>query len=111
MTFEEKVAMWSEKKRFIEALDKVFQMKPAGSLIEKIEYEVYQKEIGDTMRFKEWLVLHFEGGAMLATQSTGCSNIANLRTIASYLDGGYYEEVRIYRAQAELGWEPVSLES
>jgi len=111
MTFEEKVAMWSEKKRFIEALDQVFQMKPAGSLIEKIEYEVYQKEIGDTMRFKEWLILHFEGGAMLATQSTGCSNIANLRTIASYLDGGYYEEVRIYRAQVELGWEPVELES
>ena len=111
MTFEEKVAMWSEKKRFIEALDKVFQTKPAGSLIEKIEYEVYQKEIGDAMRFKEWLILHFEGGAMLATQSTGCSNIANLRTIASYLDGGYYEEVRMYKAQAELGWELLSLES
>ena len=111
MTFEEKVAMWSEKKRFIDALDKVFKMKPAGSLIEKISYEVYQKEIGGAMRFNEWLVLHFEGGAMLATQSTGCSNIANLRTIASYLDGGYYEEVRIYKAQVELGWELVVLES
>ena len=64
MTFEEKVAMWSEKKRFIEAINNVFQMKPAGSLIEKIEYEVYQKEIGDAMRFKEWLVLRFEGGAL-----------------------------------------------
>ena len=111
MTFEEKVDMWSEKKRFIEAIDSVFQMKPAGSLIEKISYEVYQKEIGDAMRYKEWLILYFEGGAMLATQSTGCSNIANLRTIASYLDGGYYEEVRIYRAQAELDWEPVALKS
>ncbi len=111
MTYEEKVAMWSEKKRFIEAIDGVFQMKPAGSLIEKIEYEVYQKEIGDTLRFKEWLILHFEGGAMLATQSTGCSNIANLRTIASYLDGGYYEEVRTYRSLLETGWEPVELES
>ena len=86
MTFEEKVAMWSEKKRFIEALDKVFQMKPAGSLIEKIEYEVYQKEIGDTMRFKEWLVLHFEGGALLATQVTGNSNIANTMDIMRLQD-------------------------
>lgn len=109
MTFEEKVAMWSEKKRFIEALDKVFQMKPAGSLIEKISYEVYQKEIGGEMRFKEWLVLHFEGGAMLAAQVTGNSNIANLRAISTYLDGGYYEEVRMYNFLHDLGWELLTL--
>ena len=109
MTFEEKIAMWSEKKAFIDALDKVFQMKPAGSLIEKISYEVYQKEIGDTMRFKEWLILHFEGGAMLVTQVTGNSNIANLRAISTYLDGGYYEEVRMYKALSEMGWELLSL--
>ena len=109
MTFEERVDMWSEKKRFIEALDTVFQTKPAGSLIEKISYEVYQKEIDGITRYNEWLVLHFEGGAMLATQSTGCSNIANLRTIASYLDGGYYEEVRTYRSLSETGWELLSL--
>lgn len=111
MTFEERVAMWSEKKVFIDALDKVFQMKPTGSTIEKISYEVYQKEIGGAMRYIEWLVLHFEGEAMLATQATGCSNIANLRTIASYLNGGYYEEVRTYRSLLETGWEPVALES
>lgn len=109
MTFEEKIAMWSEKKRFIEALDGVFQMKPAGSMIEKISYEVYQKEINNEMRYTEWLVLRFEGGAMLATQSTGSSNIANLRTIANYLDGGYYEEVRTYKSLLETGWEPVTL--
>jgi hypothetical protein len=109
MTFEEKVAMWSEKKRFIEALDGVFQMKPAGSLIEKIEYEVYQKEIGGTVRFKEWLILGFEGGAMLATQVTGNSNIANLRAISTYLDGGYYEEVRMYNFLPDLGWELLAL--
>jgi hypothetical protein len=109
MTFEEKVAMWSEKKRFIEALDKVFQTKPAGSLIEKISYEVYQKEIGDTMRFKEWLILRFEGGAMLATQVTGNSNIANLRAISTYLNGGYYEEVRMYNFLPDLGWELLKL--
>ena len=111
MTFEEKVAMWSEKKRFIDAIDKVFQMKPVGSTIEKISYEVYQKEINGAESYIEWLVLHFEGGAMLATQATGCSNIANLRTIASYLSGGYYEEVRTYRSLSETGWEPVVLES
>ena len=111
MTFEEKVAMWSEKKRFIEAIDGVFQTKPAGSTIEKISYEVYQKEIGGEESYIEWLVLYFEGGAMLATQSTGCSNIANLRTIASYLSGGYYEEVRTYRSLSETGWKPVQLES
>ncbi len=109
MTFEEKVAMWSEKKRFIDALNKVFQTKPTGSLIEKISYEVYQKEIGGAMRYNEWLVLHFDGGAMLATQSTGCSNIANLRTISTYLDGGYYEEVRTYRSLLETGWELLTL--
>ena len=111
MTFEEKVAMWSEKKRFIEAIDKVFQTKPVGSTIDKISYEVYQKEIGDKMRYEEWLILYFEGGAMLATLSTGSSNIANLRTIASYLSGGYYEEVRTYRSLLETGWEPVVLEN
>ncbi len=109
MTFEEKIAMWSEKKRFIDALDKVFQMKPAGSLIEKISYEVYQKEISSEMRFKEWLILRFEGGAMLAAQVTGNSNIANLRAISTYLDGGYYEEVRMYNFLPDLGWELLSL--
>ena len=111
MTFEEKVAMWSEKKRFIEALDGVFQMKPAGSTIETIKYEVYQKEIGSKIRYEEWLILYFEGGAMLATLSTGSSNIANLRTIASYLSGGYYEEVRTYRSLLETGWTLVLLEN
>ena len=81
MTVEEKIKMYSEKKVFIDALDAVFKMKPTGSLIEKIKYEVYQKEIGSEMRFKEWLVLYFEGGAMLAAQVTGNSNIANLRAI------------------------------
>ncbi len=109
MTFEERVAMWSEKKRFIEALDGVFQMKPAGSLIEKIKYEVYQKEIGGDMKFKEWLILHFEGGAMLVAQVTGNSNIANLRAIATYLNGGYYEEVRMYNFLPDLGWELLTL--
>lgn len=111
MTLEEKVAMWLEKKRFIEALDKVFQTKPADFTIEKINYEVYQKEIGGKINYEEWLILHFEGGAMLATLSTGNSNIANFRTIASYLSGGYYEEVRTYRSLLETGWEPVVLES
>ena len=103
--------MWSEKKRFIKAIDNVFQMKPAGSVIEKISYEVYQKEIKGIVRYEEWLILNFEGGAMLATQTTGSSNIANLRTIASYLDGGYYEEVRTYKALTEFGWALVQLES
>jgi hypothetical protein len=111
MTFEEKVDMWSEKKRFIEAVDNVFQMKPAGSVIEKISYEVYQKEIGGIVRYEEWLILNFEGGAMLATQTTGSSNIANLRTIAAYLSGGYYEEVQTYRSLTEFGWTLVQLKN
>lgn len=109
MTFEEKVKMYSEKKLFIDALDTVFKMKPTGSLIEKISYEVYQKEIGGAIKFKEWLILYFEGGAMLATQATGNSNIANLRAISTYLDGGYYEEVRMYKSLSEMGWELLNL--
>ncbi len=109
MTLEERVNMFSEKNTFIDALDKVFQMKPAGSLIEKISYEVYQKEIGSEMRFKEWLVMYFEGGAKLAAQVTGNSNIANLRAIAMYLNGGYYEEVRMYNFLPDLGWELLKL--
>lgn len=109
MTLEERINMYSEKKAFIDALDAVFKMKPKGSLIEKISYEVYQKEIGSEMRFKEWLVLHFEGGAMLAAQVTGNSNIANLRAISTYLDGGYYEEVRMYNFLPDLGWELLTL--
>ena len=109
MTFEEKVKMWSEKKVFIDALDAVFKMKPTGSLIEKISYEVYQKEINGDLKFKEWLILRFEGGAMLAAQVTGNSNIANLRAISTYLDGGYYEEVRMYNFLRDLGWELLTL--
>jgi hypothetical protein len=109
MTFEEKLDMWSEKKRFIEAIDNVFQMKPTGFLVKKIKYEVYQKEIDGTLRCIEWLVLHFEGGAVIATQSTGNSSIANLKTIASCLDGGYYDEIRTYRSLLDTGWAPVSL--
>ena len=109
MTFEEKVKMWSEKKIFIDALDTVFKMKPTGSLIEKISYEVYQKEINGTARYEEWLVLYFEGDAMLATLVTGNSNIANLRAISTYLNGGYYEEVRTYRSLLETGWELLEL--
>ena len=109
MTMEERINMYSEKKLFIDALDAVFKMKPVGSLIEKISYEVYQKEIGSEMRFKEWLILHFEGGAMLAAQVTGNSNIANLRAISTYLDGGYYEEVRMYNFLPDLGWELLAL--
>ena len=110
MTVEEKLKMYAEKKVFIDALDAVFKMKPTGSLIEKIKYEVYQKEINGDLKFKEWLVLHFEGGAMLAAQATGNSNIANLRAISTYLDGGYYEEVRMYNFLPDLGWELVNLE-
>lgn len=109
MTIEEKIKMYLEKKAFIDAIDKVFQTKPAGSLIEKIKYEVYQKEINGDMKFKEWLILYFEGGAMLATQATGNSNIANLRAISTYLDGGYYEEVRMYNFLPDLGWELLTL--
>ena len=109
MTVEEKIKMYSEKKLFIDALDAVFKMKPAGSLIEKIKYEVYQKEIGGELRFKEWLAIYFEGGGMLAAQVTGNSNIANLRAISTYLDGGYYEEVRMYNFLPDLGWELLSL--
>lgn len=109
MTIEEKIKMYSEKKIFIDALDTVFKMKPTGSLIEQIKYEVYQKELNGEMKFKEWLVLHFEGGAMLAAQVTGNSNIANLRAISTYLDGGYYEEVRMYNFLSDLGWELLEL--
>lgn len=109
MTLEEKIKMYSEKKVFIDALDTVFKMKPTGSLIEKISYEVYQKEINGDLKFKEWLVLHFEGGAYLAAQVTGNSNIANLRAISTYLDGGYYEEVRMYNFLPDLGWELLTL--
>ena len=109
MTVEEKIQMYTEKKVFIDALDTVFKMKPTGSLIEKIKYEVYQKEIGSELRFKEWLVLYFEGGGYLAAQVTGNSNIANLRAISTYLDGGYYEEVRMYNFLPDLGWELLTL--
>jgi hypothetical protein len=109
MTFEERIKMYSEKKVFIDALDAVFKTKPAGSLIEKISYEVYQKEIGDMTIFKEWLILYFEGGAMIPTQATGNSNIANFIAISAYLNGGHYEEVQMYKSLLEMGWEPLKL--
>jgi hypothetical protein len=109
MTVEEKIEMYSEKKVFIGTLDTVFKMKPAGSSVEGISYEVYKKEIDDTPVFREWLVIHFDGGAIIPVQVTGNSNLANFRVIATYLIGGYYDEVQMYKRLPELGWELLPL--
>jgi hypothetical protein len=109
MTFEEKVAMWSEKKRFIESLDQVFKKRPKGSSVDTVFYEVYQKEINGSVGYAEWLVIRFDGGGFLAVRVTGNSNTANFQVIADYIHGGYYDEVRTYQTLLDNGWEMVTL--
>ena len=46
MTFEEKVAMWSEKKKIYRSTDGVFQTKPLVPTIREDLCMKYQKEIG-----------------------------------------------------------------
>ena len=110
MTIEEKMEMYREKNRFIEGLSAVFETHPRGSSVEKITYEVYEKDIDEVRTdFREWIVVHFVGGGISPKYVTGNSNTANFKVLGPMLNGGYYEEVNDYESQMERGYSLVVL--
>jgi hypothetical protein len=110
---EEKIKMYRGKKAFIDGLSRVFEAKPAGSVVETIEYEVYHKEVAhdeDTCHhYVEFVVITFIGGGKSAKVVTGNSNTANFRALGPMLDGGYYDENSYYDSMIETGYDLVVL--
>lgn len=110
MTLGERVEMYKNKKRFIENLNEVFQIAPGCPSIEGIHYEVYTKDCGEgRIDEREWVIVHFTGGAKSVKIVSGNSNIANFRVVGSLLSGGYYAEVRTYQEQLDNGYRQVKL--
>ena len=84
MTIAEKLEMYREKKQFIDGLCSVFKTRPKGSSVSEITYEVYKKSFGeDRTDFREWIVVHFDGGGSSPRLVTGNSNTANLKVLFS----------------------------
>ena len=110
MDIEGRYAMYSEKKKFIENLNEVFQVEPGCPSVEGVSYEVYIKDYGeDRIDVREWVIVHFVGGGKSVSLVTGNSNIANFKVVGSMLAGGYYTEVYTYQKQSDDGYTKVDL--
>lgn len=83
--------------------------------IDKIEYEVWTKPVPlealnnilDTevkIDYREYIVVHYNGGAIAPRNVNINSLQANFREIGLLLDGGYYTEVDAYKALPENGY-------
>lgn len=109
MTKQEKIAMYSEKRAFVKGLSKVFETGVAGSSVESIDYEVYEKEIArDENIYRsvvEFVIVRFFGGGKSVKSVNGNSNTANFKVIGTIIDGGYYDENRRYDSMIEDGYE------
>jgi hypothetical protein len=112
MTRAEKIKMFKEKKAFIANISKAFESRPAGSSIESVRYEVYNKWIPDhnVDYFAEYIVVTFVGGGRSVKIVNGNSNTANFRAIGTLLDGGYYDEVADFESILARGFDEVILE-
>ena len=111
MTIEEKLKMYREKKQFVYNIAMAFVKSPKGHSIEDITYEVWHKEHEQFGHdFVEWIIVHFDGGAISPIHVSGNSNTANFRAIGKIIDGGYYEDVMRYETtQVELGYKKVDM--
>ncbi len=103
MTTEEKIAMFKDKRDFITNISKAFEARPNGTTVVSVDYEVYKRdaENGNTY-YREYLIVTFKGGAISVKNVSGNSNTANLRTLGTMVDGGYYEEVLDYNLTKEM---------
>ena len=110
MTMEEKLNMYREKKQFIENLGYAFQVKPGCASVEGVDYEVYTKQFSDRLsETREWVIVHYVGGGSAMKLVSGNSNAANFVVIGSMLQGGCYEQVRMYEEQLTDGYQKVVL--
>lgn len=111
MTIAEKIKMYQEKKTFIEGLSTVFEKRPAGSSVTRIDYEVFHKKVCrddiEYDHFVEFVIVRFDGGGKSVKVVSGNSNTANFRVIGPMLDGGYYDENPYFDSMEETGYEKV----
>ena len=112
MTIDEKIKMYKDKKEFIESISKVFEAGNTKIAVTSIEYEVYKKDISENRAyFAEYVIVNYYGGGKSVKKVNGNSNSANFATIATMLDGGYYEELETYKNLINSGFTPVSFQS
>lgn len=113
MTTAEKIKMYQGKKAFIKDISNAFEGKSVNSSVERIDYEVYHKEvIRDDITYQhyvEFVIVRFVGGSKSVKVVSGNSNTANFRAIGPILDGGYYDENPYYDSMIETGYEIVQL--
>lgn len=110
MTLEEKLKMYQEKQKFVENISGVFQVAPGCPSVEGVDYEVYTKQFSDRLsETREWVIVHYTGGGKAMKIVSGNSNAANFVVIGSMLQGGCYEQVRMYQLQEEDGYRRVDL--
>lgn len=113
MTHEAKVAMYSEKKKFIDNLNLVFQTNPKGSTISEITYEVYMKPVSEeNNHYLEWIIVTYHDGYKAVIRASGNSNMANFIAISRVLfSDDYSEELSYYESLLTNGWGLLSLPS
>ena len=110
MTRQERIELFSAKKRFVENVNEVFQIEPGVPNVAGVSYEVFMKDFGeDRVDFREWLIVHYVGGGKAPRIASGNSNSANFRVIGTMLNGGCYEDVRTYDQQLANGYTKVEL--
>ena len=113
MTTAEKLAMYANKKAFIETISKAFEKNLSKSSVTSIEYEVYHRKVTingeERDHYVEYVVVNYVGGGKCVRFVSGNSNTANFRVIGSLLEGGYYDEVQDYNSLKEKGFSYVIL--
>lgn len=110
MTAEEKLEMYKEKKRFIENLNDLFQIEPKCGSVVGVTYEVFTKDCGDgRIDTREWITVHYTGGGRAPRLVSGNSHTANFVVIGTMLNGGHYDDVRMYESQYDNNYVRVDL--
>ena len=113
MTTAEKLAMYANKKAFIETISKAFEKNLSKSSVTSIEYEVYHRKVTingeERDHYVEYVVVNYIGGGKCVRFVSGNSNTANFRVIGGLLEGGYYDEVQDYNSLKEKGFSYVIL--
>lgn len=79
------------KKAFVDGISQVLVGAP-GLSIEKVEYEKYEKP--STGWTQEYVVVHYNGGAIACRCVNADSCGAIYQEIGKMLFGGYYDEVK-----------------
>lgn len=109
MTMTEKIEMYKGKRAFIKNISNAFEGKPVNSSVERIDYEVYHKEVvRDDITYQhyiEFVIVRFIGGGKSVKVVSGNSNTANFRVLGPMLDGGYYDENPYYDSMLENGYD------